>query len=76
MAFVCKETAVLVVRINNIGNNNTVFTDLYASFSLNTLPHTSVSLTSCIYIVFFSFEYFDPYCHYAACCVTLNIFMN
>ena len=48
MAFVCKQTAVLVVRINN----NAVLTDLYAFFSLNTLPHTLVSLTSCIYIVF------------------------
>ena len=28
MAFVCKQTAVLVVRINNIGqNNNDVLTD-------------------------------------------------
>ena len=33
MSFVCKQTAVLVVRIN-------------------TLPHTSFSLTSCISIVF------------------------
>ena len=55
-----------------LDNNNVVLTDLYAYFSLNTLPHTSVSLTRCISIVFFSFEYFDPYDHYAACWVTLR----
>ena len=33
-----------------LDNNNAVLTDLF--FSLNTLPHTSVSLTSCISIVF------------------------
>ena len=48
MAFVCKQTAVLVVRINNIA----VLTDLEAYFTLNTLPHTSVSLTRCISIIF------------------------
>ena len=46
-------------------NNNAVLMDLYAFFSLNTSPHTSVSLTSCISNVFFSFEYFDPFDHYA-----------
>ena len=35
-----------------LDNNNAVLTDLKAYFSLNTLPHTSVSLTSCISIVF------------------------
>ena len=35
-----------------LDNNNAVLTDLYAFFSLNTLPHTSVGLTSCISIVF------------------------
>ena len=30
------------------------------------------SLTSCIFIGFFSFEYFDLYDHYAACWVTLS----
>ena len=41
MAFVCKQTAVLVVRINNIGH---VLADFWAFFS--------VGLTSCISIVF------------------------
>ena len=35
-----------------LDNNNAVLTDLQTFFSLNTLPHTSVSLTSCISIVF------------------------
>ena len=35
--------------------------------------HTSVGLTSCIFIVFFSFEYFDWFDHYAACRVTLTL---
>ena len=63
MAFVCKQTAVLVVRIIN----NAVLTDLKPFFSLNTLPHTGTVKTA-----FFSFEYFDPYDHYAACWVTLK----
>ena len=57
-----------------LDNNNAVLTDLSTYFSLNTLPHTSVSLTRCISIVFFSFEYFDPYVHYAVCWVTLKRF--
>ena len=48
MTCVCKQTAVLVVRINNIGNNNGVLTDFYPFFSHFTLPHTSVGLTGCI----------------------------
>ena len=36
-------------------------------YSLYTLPHTSVGLTSCISIAFFSFQYFDLFDHYAAC---------
>ena len=52
MAFACKQTAVLVVRINNIGQYNAVLTDLWPFFSLNILPHTSAGLTSCISIVF------------------------
>ena len=52
MAFVCKQTAVLVVCIITLDNNNAVLTDLSAFLSLNTLPHTSFSLTSCISIVF------------------------
>ena len=52
-----------------LDNNNAVLTDLQAFFSLNTVPHNSVSLTICIS----SFEYFDPYDHYTACWVTLNI---
>ena len=35
-----------------MGNNKAVLMDLQAFFSLNTLPHTSVSLTGCISIVF------------------------
>ena len=70
MAFVCKKTAVLVVCINNIVNNNDVLTDSEPFFSLNTLLYASVSLASCNSIVFFSFEYFDSLDHYAACWVT------
>ena len=47
MAFVYKQTGVLVVRINNI-NNNGVLTDFYPFISLYTLPHTLVGLTGCI----------------------------
>ena len=35
-----------------LDNNNAVLTDLDAFFSINTLPHTSVSQTRCISIVF------------------------
>ena len=35
-----------------LDNNYAVLTDLEAYFSLDTLPHTSVSLTRCISIVF------------------------
>ena len=35
-----------------LDNNNAVLTDLCTFFLLNTLPHTSVSLTSCISIGF------------------------
>ena len=53
MAFACKQIAVLVVRINNILNNNSaVLTESKAFFSLNTLPHTSVCPTSLIPSVF------------------------
>ena len=38
--------------------------------------HTSVSLTSCISNVFFSFEYFYSCDHYAACWVTLKRFRD
>ena len=48
-----------------LGNNNGVLT----LFSLYILLNTSVGLTSCITIVFFSLTNFDPYDHYAACCV-------
>ena len=68
MAFVCKQTAVLVVRINNNG----VLSDLYVHFSLYTLPHTSDGLTSCISLVFFSLKNLDQYDHCAACCVALS----
>ena len=52
MAFVCKQTALLMVRIITLNNNNAVLTDLWSFFSLDTLPHFSVGLTSCISIVF------------------------
>ena len=57
-AFVCKQTAVFVVRINI---NNAVLTDLYPFFSPNTLPNrsTSVGVTSYISKKKISFEYFD-----------------
>ena len=35
-----------------LDNNNAALTDLQPFFSLNTLPRTSVGLTSCISIVF------------------------
>ena len=38
----------------------------------NTLPIALTRLSEHISIVFFSFEYFDPYDHYAACWVTLH----
>ena len=41
-----------------LDNNNAVLTDLLTFSTLNTLPHTSVGLTSCISIVFFSFWIF------------------
>ena len=57
-----------------LDNNNAVLTGWKAFSSLYTLPHTSVSLTSCISIFFFfSFEYFDRCDHYATCWVTLTI---
>ena len=40
------------------------------SISPGLSAHTSVGLTSCNPIVFFSFEYFDPFDGYAACWVT------
>ena len=39
-----------------LDNNNDVLTDFWPFFSLYTLPHTSVGLTSRISIVFFQFE--------------------
>ena len=56
-----------------LDKNNAVLTDLYAFFLLNTSLHSSVSLTSCISLVFFSFEYFNPFDHYAACWVNLRL---
>ena len=55
MAFVYKQTAVLVVRINNI-DNNAVLTNLWTFFSLNTLLHTSITMTGCIFNVFSVFN--------------------
>ena len=52
MAFVCKQTAVLVSTSITLDNNNAVLTDLLPFYSLNTLTHSSVGLTSCISIVF------------------------
>ena len=72
MGFVCKQTAILVVHINKLDNNNNVLTGFKSFFSLYTLPHTLVGLTDCIFIVcFFSFVYFDSFDHYAACYVLL-----
>ena len=48
---VCKQTAVVVVCINTIGQQHAVLTDVLPFFSLHTLPYTSVSLTRCISIV-------------------------
>ena len=55
-----------------LDNNNDVLTDFWPFFSLYTLPHTSVGLTSRISIVFFSLKIVYPYDHYAACCVPLK----
>ena len=62
---VCKQTAVLVVPSIILDNNNYVLADFQPFFSPDTLPHTSVGLTDCISIVFFSCEYFDSFDHYA-----------
>ena len=70
MAFVCKQTAVFGASIT-LDNNNDVLTDFKPFFSLYTLPHISLVLTSYISIVFFTLTKFDPYDHYAACCVAL-----
>ena len=51
MAFVCKQTAVLVVHIITLDNNNDILTDFWQFFSLHTSPHTSVGLSGCISIV-------------------------
>ena len=67
MTFVCKQKVVVVVRSITLDNNKDVLSDFKPFFSLNTLPHTSVGLTSCISIVLFSFEYFDSFDNYAAC---------
>ena len=72
MAFVCKQTADLVVASITLDNNNAVLTELQPFFLLNILPHTSVGLTTCISTVVFSFEYFDSFYHHAACWVTLT----
>ena len=61
MAFVCKQTADLVATSITLDNNNDVLTDFKPFFSLYTLPHTSVGLTSCFSIAFFSLITFDPY---------------
>ena len=52
MAFVCKQTAVLVVRSRTLENNDDVLTKFQAVFSLHTKLHTSVGPTGCISIVF------------------------
>ena len=52
-----------------LDNNNDVLTDLKPFFSLCTSPHTSVGLTSCVSIVFFSLKNVDLYDHFAAYCV-------
>ena len=55
-----------------LDNNNDVLADFYPFLSLFTLPDTSIGLTDCISIVFFSFEYFDSFDHYADCYVPLK----
>ena len=72
MAFVCKQTAVLVVSINNIGQYQCCFNRLVAIFSLDNLPDTSVDLTSCISITFSVLNISYSFDHYAACWVTLR----
>ena len=52
MTFVCKQTVVFVVPMNNIGQQQWCSNRLFAIFSLHTLPHTSVGLTRCIPSVF------------------------
>ena len=53
-------------------NSNAVLTDLKAFFSLNIFL-TYLSQPDWLYFYcFFSFEYFDPFDHYAACLVTLK----
>ena len=73
MAFVCKQTAVMVVRINNIEHNNDVLTDFLAIF-LTLYFTTYLSWPDLLYFYcFFSFKIFDPYYPSAVCCVPLTI---
>ena len=59
-----------------LDNNNVVLTDVEPFFSLNTLPHISVGMSSCnSFSFFFSFDYFESFDHYAACWVTLMCLM-
>ena len=60
MAFGCKQLFWWSASIT-LDNNNAVLTDLYPFFSLNTLPHRSVGLTSCISIVSSVFGAVFPY---------------
>ena len=67
MAFVCKQTVVLVVCINNIGQQQWWFNRLLGIF---------VTLYFTTYLVvflgfFFSLKEIDGYDHYATCCVLL-----
>ena len=54
-------------------SNNDVLTDFKPFFSVYTLPHTSVGLTSYISIVFFSLKEIDPYDPSAACWFPLTL---
>ena len=73
MAFVCKQTIVLVVRINNIEQQQWCFNRLIAIF-LTLYFTTYLSWPDWLYFYcFFSFEYFDSFDHYAACWFPLSL---
>ena len=68
MTFVCKQTAVLVVCINNTGQWQECFNRLLAIFlTLHFTTYLPQSDQLYFYCFFFSFEYFDSFDHCPAC---------
>ena len=69
----CKQTAVLVVRINNIGQLQRCFNRLLGIFVILYFTTYLTWPDWYFYCVFFSFEYFDSCDHYAAFWFPLNL---